>query len=784
MPVNASLSNHASAQNADWFRLIFEHSADAMALIDPCTHTYLALNQTAASHLTRDGHTDQLEGSRFLATAPELQPDGRPSLVVFDEVIKCCSAQGSHRFQWTHRRTNGEPALFDVVATWLVHQDQPVLLTSSRLVEAQQPARPQSEDSPQRWKSFFDQSPISMQVFGPDGSTRAVNAAFNQLFHQLLPDLEQFNIRKDAQLAAAGFSEDIERAFAGTAVTLPAIPFEMKIIPGSASKGVRWIGSILFPVFDDQGQVSEVVCIHKDETTQKMAEAEVQFLTHSLEQTITERSQELRLTQNRFQELFEQSPLGMARVNWSGKFLQVNHAFASMLGYEPEQVPELSYWDITPVEYHEQELKILESVQDHGRFGPYEKEYIHRDGHRIPIVLNGVLIRTPDGGDEMWGITEDVTDKRRAEQALRASEKKYRALFETSSQGVMLHDKDHLFAEVNPAAARIFGLTPEQLIGRHPASMAPEFQADGTRSDLAARQHIRRCLEHGTSRFEWTHLHSKGYEMMMEVVLSRVSDGQCNLIQAVVTDISERKQAEAELKRALERERELNQLKSDFVSMVSHEFRTPLGIIQSSAEILDDYIDQLEPEERGDQLQSIIKNSRRMATLMEDVLLLGQLDADRLEFAPSPLDLAALCRRLVEEVQFATEAKCPIKFSTTTLPDVANADERLLRHALLNLLTNAVKYSDPGQQVTFHASASHDGLRFIVQDQGIGIPEDEQASLFEAFHRGSNVGQRPGTGLGLVIVKRSTELHGGTIHLNSKPGTGTTFTIDIPLNPS
>ena len=117
----------------------------------------------------------------------------------------------------------------------------------------------------------------------------------------------------------------------------------------------------------------------------------------------------------------------------------------------------------------------------------------------------------------------------------------------------------------------------------------------------------------------------------------RIPHGEKYLLQAVITDISERTRAETELKRALERERELNQLKSNFVSMVSHEFRTPLGIIQSSAEILDDYLDQLEPGERAEQLQSIIKNSRRMAGLMEDVLLLGRLDAGRMVFVPRPL---------------------------------------------------------------------------------------------------------------------------------------------------
>ncbi len=170
-----------------------------------------------------------------------------------------------------------------------------------------------------------------------------------------------------------------------------------------------------------------------------------------------------------------------------------------------------------------------------------------------------------------------------------------------------------------------------------------------------------------------------------------------------------------------------------------------------------------------------------MAGLMEDVLLLGRLDSGRMEFVPRPLDLAALCRRLVDEVSSVTEARCPIEFSTSDLPSEALADERLLRHILLNLLNNAVKYSADGQAVFFKALVVDDAMRFVIRDQGIGIPEDDLPGLFEAFRRGSNVGQTPGTGLGLVIVKQSVELHCGDIHVDTRQGGGTTFTVNIPL---
>ena len=176
---------------------------------------------------------------------------------------------------------------------------------------------------------------------------------------------------------------------------------------------------------------------------------------------------------------------------------------------------------------------------------------------------------------------------------------------------------------------------------------------------------------------------------------------------------------------------------------------------------MEDYLDQLERSERKDHFQSIRNNTRRMAGMMEDVLLLGSFDAGKEQFRPAALELPTFVQVLVDEILSATGWRCPIELSLSKMPAEIHSDERLLRHIFTNLLTNAVKYSDAGQAVRFGIARVGREMVCAICDQGIGIPEADHEWLFTAFHRGHNVDGRPGTGLGLVIVKRCVDLHRG-----------------------
>lgn len=419
---------------------------------------------------------------------------------------------------------------------------------------------------------------------------------------------------------------------------------------------------------------------------------------------------------------------------------------------------------------------------------------VHRQGRLFGIICHEHLGRAREWTARdidfarhvaQWiALAMEIEERQDAKNELRESQERYHLVMEHSPTPTVVVDiKTGMFVDGNASALSFFGVDRSTLLEYSPTDLSPEFQPDGRSSADLTRGHIEDALAGKSPSFEWIHLNIHGDEIPTYVHLSTLPDKGTPTVIAAITDRTEQVRTERTIRRALENERELNELRSRFTSIVSHEFRTPLGIIMSAIELLRNYFDRLDLERRKELFDDIHSATRRMGVLMEQVLVLGRADVGKLTFSPTLIDLPTVCEKLVDESQSATVMRCVVEIRFEDDLSGAMSDEPLLRHIFTNLLSNAAKYSPEGSTVEFTVRRDGHNALFEIRDHGIGIPEEDQPRIFEAFQRAANVGEVSGSGLGLLITKRCVEMHGGEIGFVSPPGEGTIFTVSLPVFP-
>lgn len=375
-------------------------------------------------------------------------------------------------------------------------------------------------------------------------------------------------------------------------------------------------------------------------------------------------------------------------------------------------------------------------------------------------------------------------DKQHAEDALRDSEIKFKTLFTESLDVIMIINSDTgIVLDVNKTLQRALGYAPHQLVGKHYSVLVPPPSTTRPQEDL-----IDAVRYHGAVFESRGFVRANGSICPMDITATVIPWGAGTAVVATLRDVSERVKAkEAQqtaelLKTELEQEKELNELKSRFVSMVSHEYRTPLATIMTSSELLLHYGGRMTEENRMRHLAQIQQSVKNMLNLMNEVLTLEKMNLSQLKFEPKALDLTDFCAGIVNEINFNTRGITLIEFTASGDSHAVCMDESLLRQIVTNLLSNAVKYSAEGSSVDFRLDWGGERAMLTVSDHGIGIPEEDQKRLFEPFHRARNVSGISGTGLGLSIARRAVELHGGTIGFQSQIGIGTTFVVILPID--
>ncbi|MXV52473.1 PAS domain S-box protein [Pedobacter sp. HMF7647] len=387
------------------------------------------------------------------------------------------------------------------------------------------------------------------------------------------------------------------------------------------------------------------------------------------------------------------------------------------------------------------------------------------------------------------------------------SAKLLNAIIETAIDGIITINSRGLVESVNPAALALFGYHESEVIGRNISVLMPEPEKSSHDQYIANYQHtgVKKII--GVGR-EVRGLRKDGSTFPFRLAVSEVKSGENVLYTGFIHDLSKEKEAEERLKnyaaklehlvdertaslkqsvedlrkakeevsQSLEKEKELYQLKAQFVSTASHEFRTPLGSVQLSASLIEKYAENCNPN-IARHIGKIKNAVTSLTNILNDFLSIDRIDAGKVQVNYSIFNLPQLALEITEEMRLSVKQDQQVVYGHIGEVTAVRLDSSLLKNCIINLLSNAIKYSDEGTTIQFVTEVAGETCIIKVKDAGIGIPREEQKHLFEPFFRASNTGSIPGTGLGLDIVQRYTELLNGTIQFESVQNEGTLFTL-------
>jgi len=386
------------------------------------------------------------------------------------------------------------------------------------------------------------------------------------------------------------------------------------------------------------------------------------------------------------------------------------------------------------------------------------------------------------------------------------------AIIYNAIDGIITIDERGTIESINPAACKLFLYSPEEVIGNNVSMLMPPPDRD--RHDEYIHRYQRTGEPHiiGIGR-EVQGLRKDGTRFPFRLGVSEVQYSGRKIYSGIIHDLSREKEAEETLKdyaahleelveqrtqslkntvdalqiakeevsRSLEKEKELGQLKSRFVSMASHEFRTPLSAVQLSASLIDKYAQPFDNANIRKHVAKIKNAVGNLTTILNDFLSLEKLEAGRVEVSLENFDLVKLSEEITEEMQIVAKQNQNIIYQHTGTNNIVRLDQNLLKNCIFNLISNAIKYSGENTFIEFNTEITDQSCIITVKDDGIGIPQADQKHLFEAFFRAHNTGNIPGTGLGLNIVARYANLMKGKIDFKSNVNQGTIFTISFPI---
>ena len=488
-----------------------------------------------------------------------------------------------------------------------------------------------------------------------------------------------------------------------------------------------------------------------------------------------------RETAESFTTLFEAATEGMLILE-AGRIVAANRTAAAILGCDAETMIGMVAFDL-----------IAPEEQDHvrtrggGPVPPYETTVVRPDGARVPVQI--VARQIPYGGGEARLVTvQDISERRAAEETLRASESRFRALVQHAHELTIIRDLDGTIRYMSPAAERIFGYTAEELRGRNRLELIhPE---DAVRIAAAVEGIQRTPGVHAPISYRVRHRDGT-WRLLEGTATNLLHDPSVRGILVNARDVTERAEAEAERDAILERERRARReaeaalrSRDEFLAIAAHELKTPITVMKGNAELLARQLARPTPDPlRIAQLNERVGGQiARLEQLIGDLLDLSRLRGGQLPLRPRLCDLVVLCGDVLARLTATLSGGGPTLHLDAPAAALLRADAERLEQVLLNLIGNAIKYSPTGGAIRIGLAVEERTIVLTVRDRGIGIPLQDQATIFEPFTRADQATTiATGIGIGLYITAQIVAGHGGAIAVESAPGVGSCFTVTLPI---
>ncbi|MEI7645635.1 MAG: PAS domain S-box protein [Chloroflexales bacterium] len=551
------------------------------------------------------------------------------------------------------------------------------------------------------------------------------------------------------------------------------------IFPHKLASGIeRTVEVYSSPISVNKTQM--LLSIIHDITDRKQSERELRELNQTLEERVRQRTAEAR-------DLYENAPIGYYSLDANGILIMINQTQLNWFGYTHDEMVGRPYADFITEQSRLNFQARFSLLKERGWLRDITYECVRKDGTIFPALLHATAVYDGHGVYVMSrSIMFDNTEREKTEAALRESEAKNRMLFEESPDAVVLFDERGMIVQMNRAFELLTGYPSARLVGRSMETLDLVSRRQMMQFGELVAQHLQAHNRSFTTEFRINHASGDLYDVRARVLALSFRDRQHYL--TAMHDVTSEKHAEETLRRANADLARAARSKDEFLANMSHELRTPLNAILGISETLQEQIYGPINERQQESLRNIEDSGRHLLALINDILDLSKVEAGRLDLQLDIVPVIEMCQASLVFVKGqALKKSIRLAFHLDDQMAEVEVDPKRLKQMLVNLLINAVKFTLPKGQVSLDVSADATAgvIAFAVQDNGIGIAPEDMAQLFQPFQQLDSSLNRhhEGTGLGLALVRRLAELHGGSVTIESQLGHGSRFTISLPYHP-